>query len=572
MRDELKAKAFEAFASREKFQHFVNPNLRKDGTVAILETSGAPILDDHGKLLGYRGVDRDMTERRRMQEAQKMLYTAVDQAADAVIVTDSDGDIAYVNPAFSLITGYSREEVIGKNPRILKSGVHQESFYNDLWATITRGKIWRARLTNRCKDDSVIVCESTIAPVKNEKGHITHYVCVNRDITQAELMQERLIQSQKMEAIGTLAGGIAHDFNNILFAMTGYTELAMENLPLDSEIYSDLERVLEAGKRAADMVKQILTFSRQAHPETRLIDLSPIVKEGLKFLRASIPSTIEIRQNIRPSIGKVHGDPTQIHQVLMNFCTNAVHAMRDTKGVLAVELIGVEIDKEYASTSPELCSGKYVRLTVGDTGHGIPAEMLDRIFEPYFTTKKAGEGTGLGLSVVHGIVKTHGGAITVYSEIDKGSTFHIYFPVIEDEPGTEEDSSISDVTPTGSERVLLVDDEPLLVEMGQTILERLGYQVQAHTSAVEALEQFRGDPDQFDLVITDLTMPKMTGDELALELKKIRPEIPVILCTGFSESLGEDRQAETGIDSLISKPILKKHIARVIREVLRPRE
>lgn len=567
VREDLKQQALGIFARKEQFRDFVNYNIRKDGKIAILETRAVPMLDGDGNLRGYRGVDRDITEQRRMLETQKMLATALEQGADAVVVTDVAGNIEYVNSAFEQSTGYMREEVLGKNPRLLKSGVHSDAFYSDLWTTVTSGKVWRSRMVNRRKDATTMVCQSVIAPVRDEKGNIIRYVGVNRDMTESELLQERLAQSQKMEAIGTLAGGIAHDFNNMLFAMTGFTELAMESLPRDSDIHADLERVLDAGKRAGQMVKQILTFSRHATPEKSPLDLSPIVKEGLKFLRASIPSTIEIRQNVHQNPGRVFGDPTQIHQILMNFCTNAAHAMRDTKGVLSVELAGMELDGEDTALYPDLVPGKYVRLTVTDTGHGIPPELRDRIFDPFFTTKAMGEGTGLGLSVVHGIVKAHGGSISFYSEVDKGTTFHVYLPVIEEER-PEEDKVRTDWTPTGNERVLFVDDEPLLAEMGLRILEPLGYRVEVKTSPIPALESFRSNPQHFDLVITDLTMPKMTGKELASELRKIRPDIPIILCTGFNESLGDESLKEAGIAALLGKPILKRQIAKTVREVL----
>ncbi len=567
VKEELYQKAFEIFGRTEKFHNFLNQNVRKDGQTALLETSGSPILDDQGHLIGYRGVDRDVTEQRRMQEAQRMLAIAVEQAVDAVIVTDIAGNIEYVNPAFENSTGFAREEVLAKNARVLKSGVHSDSFYRDIWAVITRGHTWRGRLTNKRKDGSMLLCESIIAPVKDEKGSIMHYVGVNRDITESEILRERLAQAQKMEAIGTLAGGIAHDFNNMLFAMTGYTELAVDSLPGDSQIREDLLQVLSAGQRASEMVKQILTFSRQTDTARMPLDLTPLVKEGMKFLRASIPTTVEIKQNFQPDLGKVYGDPTQIHQVLMNFCTNAAHAMRDTKGILSVELAGVELDGELTATDPELLPGKYVRLTVGDTGTGMPPEVLARIFEPYFTTKAVGEGTGLGLSVVHGIVKSHGGTISVYSETGIGTTFHVYFPVIEHDSTAALEHTIKYI-PSGRERILLVDDEPVLAGMYRAMLERLGYYVATETDPVEALDFFRTDPQQFDLVITDFTMPKMTGEELALELKRIRPELPIILCTGFSGSLSELRLREAGIAALVRKPILKKDIAWVIREVL----
>lgn len=539
---------------------------RRDGTGFPVELAVTPIVEK-GRIAGGVVTFWDITERKRAGEERLRLATAVEQATEGIAITDVRGIIQYVNPAFERMTGYARDELIGQNPGVLKSGKHDRRFYEDLWRTIKNGRVWKGRMVNKRKNGVIYYEDASISPLRDSDGNIINFVAVKRDVTEHLELSKRLVQSQKMEAIGTLAGGIAHDFNNMLFAMTGYTELAMEGLPKDSGTVSDLRRVLEAGKRAAEMVRQILTFSRQAQPERRSLDLAPIIKEGLQFLRSSIPTTIGIRHDIQPELGKVFGDAVQIHQVLMNFCTNAAHAMRDTKGVLSVELAGAELDQAAAAKLPGAVPGEYVRLTVSDTGHGIPPEMLDRIFEPYFTTKPAGEGTGLGLSVVHGIVKSHGGAISVISKVGKGTTFHVYLPLIKMEADQGQESS-DEMIPTGKERILLVDDERILVEMGRLILERLGYEVESRTNSVEALVLFRADPDRFDLIITDLTMPKITGEELATEMKKIKPDIPIILCTGFSESITEARLTAAGIDVLVRKPVLKRDIAKVIRELL----
>lgn len=541
--------------------------VRPDGEIRWLWSRGFPVSDENGHVSRYVGITQDITDRVKAQEAQELLATAVEQAADAIIVTDTSGTIQYVNPAFETTTGYTKEEVVGRTPQLLKSGAHPSAFYEELWATVTSGRIWRRRLTNKRKDGALIHAESTVAPVKDERGEIVNYVCVNRDVTEAERLQERLAQSQKMEAIGTLAGGIAHDFNNIIFAMTGYTELALAELPEESEIRSDLERVLQAGNRAAEMVKQILAFSRQTQAERKPLDLTPIIKEGLKFLRAAIPTTIEISLDVEPHLGLISADPTQIHQILMNLCTNAAHAMKDTKGVLSVELTEVDVDEDFATTHPPLVPGKCIKLRVTDTGHGIPAEFINRVFEPYFTTKKHGEGTGLGLSVVHGIVRSHGGLITVYSEPGKGSTFNVFLPVIEEAFSVPEEAAPETIL-TGHERILLVDDEPMLVEMEQTVLERLGYTVVPETSPVRALELLREDPQAFDLIITDLTMPRMTGIEMAEQVRSVRSEIPIILCTGFSQAVSEEELAKAGIEVLVHKPILKREVATVVRHAL----
>jgi CheY-like chemotaxis protein len=379
------------------------------------------------------------------------------------------------------------------------------------------------------------------------------------------MTQQQLLQTQKLEAIGTLAGGIAHDFNNILMAILGYTQLAMSEVPKDNRAQDDLQQVFMAGKRAKDLVKQILTFSRHTKQEKKPLELRLLIKEVLKFLRASLPTTIEILEHIESDAGIVMADPTQMHQVLMNLCTNAGHAMREKRGVLEVGLMTIDLD---AATAQHLGlgHGPYVDLMVSDTGHGMERAVMERIFHPFFTTKGPGEGTGLGLSVVHGIVKSHGGAITVDSEPGKGTTFHMYLPRIE--MGEVPEALASAPVPTGSERILLVDDEKTLVEMVKQMLEVLGYKVAGRTSSIEALEAFRCRPDKFDLVITDQTMPNMTGETLAMEILKIRPDMPIILCTGYIGLISEEKIKAIGIRELVMKPVVGDDIARIIRQVL----
>ncbi|MDP3029139.1 MAG: GAF domain-containing protein, partial [Deltaproteobacteria bacterium] len=376
-----------------------------------------------------------------------------------------------------------------------------------------------------------------------------------RAYEELRMTQRQLVQIQKMEAIGTLAGGIAHDFNNILTAIIGYTELAREAAPEGSRVQAHLQEVFRAGMRAKDLVQQILIFSRQSKQEQKPLQTDSIVKEGLKLLRASIPTTIEIRPNIERECGTVLGDPTQIYQVLVNLCTNAAHAMGEKGGVLEVSLMNVDLDADAVAQHPGLKPGLYVRLTVNDTGHGMDRAVMEQIFHPFFTTKGPGEGTGMGLAVVHGIVKSHGGAITVDSEPGRGATFHVYFPRIERGRAPEAEAAAS--VPTGSERILFVDDEKALVDMIKQMIESLGYKVAGRTSSIEALEAFRAQPDKFDLVITDQTMPNMTGKMLAKELLRIRPDIPIILCTGYSELITEEKAKAMGIRELVMKPVVR---------------
>jgi len=385
------------------------------------------------------------------------------------------------------------------------------------------------------------------------------------NVSEERALRRRLEQAQKMEAIGTLAGGIAHDFNNILSAIIGYSELAQMKLEADSEIKNDIKEVLTAGVRAKNLVKQILAFSRQTQEEQMPIQMGLIAKEVLKLLRSSLPTTIDIRQSIQ-SQSVILSDPTQLHQIVMNLCANAAHAMREKGGTLEIALTDVELDSDFASTHPEIQPGDYQKLMVSDTGHGMTPEVMSRIFDPFFTTKPVDEGTGLGLSVVHGIVKDCGGTITVYSEPGKGTTFNLYFPIIKDK--AEEKPGEYKIIPTGTERILVVDDEKAIIDISKKILTSLGYAVEVRTSSIEALELLKAMPDKFDLIITDMTMPQMTGDKLAMELMKVRPDIPVILCTGFNEKITKERAEAMGIKAFLMKPLLKEEMAHKIRKVL----
>jgi signal transduction histidine kinase/ActR/RegA family two-component response regulator len=397
------------------------------------------------------------------------------------------------------------------------------------------------------------------------------------DITQLKELQEKqlraeaqLRQGQKMESIGTLAGGIAHDFNNILSPIMLHSEMAMMDLPPENPVQHNLGHIYKAGERARDLVKQILTFARKSEEDRIPLKTSLIVKEVVKFLRSTIPSTINIQYNFKTEQDTVLADPTQVNQIVLNLCTNAAHAMREKGGLLEINLIDEYAGSGEKNNSVELNPGHYLKLSVSDTGSGIASDIIDKIFEPYFTTKGPGEGTGMGLAVIHGIVKNYGGDITVESEVGKGTTFHVLLPNIGAEvlPVIEPETQL----PGGRERILFVDDEKAAVDAMQSILERLGYNVTAITSSIEALEAFRHHPEAFDLVITDQTMPNRTGKELAEALASIRPDMPIILCTGFSEQIDERKAKTMGISAFVMKPIIMRDIANTIREVLNKKQ
>jgi nitrogen-specific signal transduction histidine kinase/ActR/RegA family two-component response regulator len=385
------------------------------------------------------------------------------------------------------------------------------------------------------------------------------------DITESKRLQLQLQQARKMESFGTLAGGIAHDFNNILGIVIGNTELAMDDLPKWNPARLNLEEVLTASFRARDVVRQLLSFARGTKLEKEPINIAQIIQESLKLLRSSIPTSIELRQNIPKDIDTILANPTQINQILINLSTNANHAMPDG-GILEISLMNVELDEKRAAQYPDLTPGRYVNIKISDTGQGISVEEMDRIFDPYFTTKEVGQGTGMGLSVVHGIVKSHEGSISVESKYGKGTTFSIFFPVVKKQAVIETETV--EKLSTGNERILFVDDEKSILSAGQKSLERLGYKIEVNLNPVEALELFRANPDQFDLVITDMTMPKMTGDQLAQEILKIRPDMPIILNTGFNEKIDEEKAKQVGIRQYIEKPLNRTILAKMVRKVL----
>jgi PAS domain S-box-containing protein len=541
---------------------------RKDGSRIWLTISARTVRDTDGTLLYYEGTVEDITERKHAEKERMRLVAAIEQAAEGMVITDPHGIIQYANAAFKQMSGYRGNEILGQHIRIQANSQHEESFYHHVRETREQGDAWSGRVTSTRKDGSVYDAEITGSPIRDQSGVIINYVSIHRDITHEVRLERELRQAQKMEAIGTLAGGIAHDFNNILMAIVGYTQLVHAQVPETDPIRRHLEQVLEASRRATTLVQQILTFSRRTEQERRPVPIAPIINEALKLLRSSLPSTIEIRQVVcgQPDGGTVLADPTQIHQVLMNLGTNAAHAMRHAGGLLTVELSDTVLDETSIAQYPGADPGPHVLLRVTDTGHGIDAAIIERIFDPYFTTKGPGEGTGLGLSVVQGIVKSLHGAISVSSDLEKGTTFRLLLPRV-DSPRPEEQEP-SQVLPTGSERVLFVDDEPTLADLGKEMLESLGYFVVTTTNSVDALECFREDPGAFDLVITDMTMPGLTGRELAEELMTIRPDIPVILCTGYSELMNGKQALEKGIREFVMKPYTIMGLANTIRKVL----
>lgn len=521
--------------------------------------------DDMNFLEAVSNLLAEVIKRANLEEEQKRLAAAVEQAVEIIVITNSRGSIQYVNPAFRKITGYSSGEIQGRNPRTLKSGKHPASFYKEMWGYLVRGEIWKGRVVNKRKNGTLFTADLTISPIRDKTGEIISYVGVSKDVSQEIEIENKLIQAQKMEAIGTLAGGIAHDFNNMLCVINGYSHLGVNLLPEDDKFNGYFQSINTAGTRAGDLVKQILTFSRQSEKNLEALLVVPLIKEAIKFLRASLPTTIEINQNITQDCGKILADPTQIHQVIMNLCTNAGYAMREKGGVLTIRLTEFEIS-DTNLPKPGMECGEYLQLTIEDTGSGIPKEVLERIFDPFYTTKPIGEGTGMGLSVVHGIVEDYGGAVLVESKLGEGTKFELFLPLVQDVI----DSKAVAVTsaPNGSESILFVDDEEMLVQMEKEMAESLGYDVTVATTSWQALEIFESETDKFDLVITDQTMPGMTGVELAREIWGITPDIPIILTTGYSHTIDEEQAMDMGFSDFFKKPLDRKILGSTIRKVL----
>ena len=554
-----------------------------NGIVHTSLTRKTPVRDDHGTMQGVLGVTTDITERKRAAEAIERLRRRneliLNSVGEGILGLDLEGRLTFVNPAAVAMLGYESEELIGRKGHGLyhhtredgnpytedECPIHQAVAAGNL-CPITEEVFWR-------KDGKSFPVRYSSAPIV-ENGRAVGTVVTFRDVTERKLVEEEkknleshLHQAQKLEAIGTLAGGIAHDFNNVLGIIMGYTEIVATSLDEKSTEKDNIREVLKATNRAKDLVRQILTFSHAEDGlERRPMDIRPIMKESLKFLRAALPATIEIRQRISNKGGMVLAHPTQIHQVLTNLCTNAAHAMEEEGGILEVSLVDVELTSQTVPSYSDMKPGWCVELTVSDTGKGMDSATLERIFDPYFTTKGVGKGTGLGLPIVHGIVKGYDGAITVNSKVGAGTTFRVYLPTIAKQAAAtyENDSPI----PKGTESILFIDDELALAELWANSLKRLGYKVVTATGGPQALELFRERPLEFDLVITDQTMPKMTGIEIAEQMLRVRPDLRILLCTGLIERMIEERARRIGVRGLLRKPLELREAARTIREVL----
>jgi len=558
------------------------PSRKKDGQVVDTDI----YMVDKASLIQCN--IRDVTERKRSEEAleseRTLLRNLIDNVPDRIYAKDSEGRFIICNVALARRMGMdSPTEIVGKSDFDFLPREIAQRFRTDEQTIIQSGTPMINREEPLTTEGGTITRWNlaTKVPLLDKQGNRIGIVGVGREITdlkraEAEKakLEAQLQQAQKMESIGSLAGGIAHDLNNILFPISGLSEMLLDDMPPDNPAFEKIKQIYKSAQRGSDLVKQILSLSRQSNPQKLPIRIQPILKEALKLAQATIPRNIEVKSHINADCGLVSADPTQIHQIAMNLITNAFHAVEQTGGMIDIALketaigsFGKKDDLPYHAIPGDLLAGRYACITVSDTGTGIDQALIDRIFEPYFTTKELGKGTGLGLSVVHGIIKEHGGDIGIYSEVGKGTAFHVYLPLLEDAMDSKA-ATITRKYPTGHERILLVDDEEPIVLLEQMILERLGYQVTTRMSSPDALAAFKVNPDNFDLVISDRGMPNMTGDQLARELISIRPGIPIILCTGFSNENDVKRSKAMGVKGFLMKPVAIGDLSEMVRKVL----
>jgi PAS domain S-box-containing protein len=563
----------EAYLKGQCSDYNVEFRLRhKDGSYVWIKACGEVNQESKEDPQRFTGCHLDITQYKKLVQAldveNKKFQTMVDKSPIALFLIDREAHSLHINPRFIELFGYDLNAIPTRKDWFKKAYPNPDYRREVLssWHQRSEGDNSRSYPANirkiKCNDGTVKLARVSGTLLANGEQ-----VFAYEDITDQEHLEEELRKAQKMEAIATLAGGIAHDFNNILTLIMGHAELAKQHLPADNHAMYHVTEILGASNRAKQLTQHILGFSRRS--EDKLVPLSPhlVVKEVLGLLRPTLPATIEIRHDMDPT-GIILGDYVQIHQVIMNLCTNAYQAMRGKVGVLEIGLHNVTLKSEMKGTRTTLAPGNYVRLTVSDMGIGIPCQSITQIFDPYFTTKSLGEGTGLGLAVVYEIVKRHNGAIDVQSEIGKGTVFQIYFPLLESAVESEKAVLQEEPLPTGDERILVVEDEYAIAILCKNMLEMLGYYVVVSTSGIEALELFKGNPEKFDLVISDMTMPRITGAELAKEIMRIRPNIPIVLCTGFSTDMSEEIAKKMGIQGFIMKPYVARDIANVIRQIL----
>ena len=539
-----------------------------NGYCGLFETIKTAMHDEEGKLIGVLGVARDISERvkaeTRLKESERKFRTLFKNAADAIYLVAIDGTLRDCNASAEKQTGYSRNQLLSLKVSDLDPRSVTDNDWEILLENAGQGELVTLTTEHLRKDGSRFPVEMSFSRIAMEQE--TLLLASVRDVTEKVATESQLRQALKMEAIGTLAGGIAHDFNNILAAIMGYAEIVHESTSEGTLIREDLQQILQAADRAKGLVKQILAFSRQTTTEKKVLQSAPLVTEAVSLLRSTLPTTIKIQQDVDMGASNILADPTEIHQVVMNLCTNAYHAMEKTGGNLTISLKNRSISSQDLASNGHLRPGNFVHLSVKDSGEGISEERASRIFDPYYTTKATGKGTGMGLAIVHGIIKNYDGTITCTSKLGEGTTFDILLPASPEQAGEKTKQVV--LAAVGSEHILFIDDEEMLTEMASLMLGRLGYQVTTSNSSLEALEMLEKQPDAFDLVITDQTMPEMTGVDLSRRILQMRPEQPIIICTGYSSLISESQARSLGIRGFAHKPITKTEMATLVRKVL----
>jgi PAS domain S-box-containing protein len=541
--------------------------LAADGRQVWLHDTIHVVLDAKGRPIQLRGVAIDSTKGKLAEAERMLLMTAIEQSADGIVITDAQGTIQYVNPAFSRVSGYSREEALGKNPRILKSGMHDEAYYRKLWTTILGGEIWQDEITNRRNDGSLYPEQMTITPVRDQRGEITHFIAIKTEVTERKRLEQQLRQAQKMEAVGRLAGGVAHDFNNLLTIISGYGGLLLEHPGTIEPLRGYVNEIKNASGRAASLTRQLLAFSRQQVLAPRVLGLNAVVANIENMLKRLIGEDIDLVTILGESLWPVKADPGQLEQVLLNLAVNARDAMPNG-GVLTIETANVEMDSTSAQSHIPLLPGPYVLLAFNDTGIGMDAETQARIFDPFFTTKEKGKGTGLGLATVYGIVKQSGGYIWVYSEVGKGTTFKIYLPRTEDEVDESGPGQSGFKAQQGTETLLLVEDEEAVRALVRNILKQKGYRVLEASRGDEALELAEQYWGPIDLLVTDVVMPQMSGRELARRLADLHPQIKVLYISGYADNAVWYQGGLNSGGAFLQKPFSPEALAHKVREAL----
>ncbi len=542
-----------------------------DGTLHFIEFSVKGIRDETDAVRWLVPEGRDVTEYKEAREQLSRLAQAIEQTADMIIITDTEGIVDYVNQAFTRTTGHGREAALGRSLRFLCSPEEDDNLYTRAWFSRLGATSWRGRLTIVGCEGATLDVDASVSPLMGERGGVQAYVVVQRDMTQLEELERSLRQAQRLEAVGTLAAGIAHDFNNILAAIFGYTELAQLVVEPDSPANEYLAEVIVGAERARALVRQILVFGRRTEHEWVQVSLGDLVREVLELLRSTLPATITVEDHLEVD-GAVMGDGGQIHQVLMNLCTNAFQVMEDRGGVLRISLSRVMMPPAADLEGDRLAAGPYMVIEVTDNGPGIPREMLEKIFEPYFTTKEPGKGTGLGLAVVHGIVQAHHGAVRVESRPGKGASFRVLLPeLVAPENAAPQSIGLAGGIGRG-ERIMFVDDEEVLGRLAAHFFGDNGYSLTRFTDSREAWKSFMADPQAWDMVISDQTMPGMTGIDLAAQILAVRPELPFVLCTGYSTDVGRDAALTMGISRFVQKPIEMEKLGAIVRALLDSRQ